>query len=41
MQKESRREFLKKAAGGAAALSVIRANPAAAQRRTGVGRCFI
>ena len=33
MQKESRREFLKKAALGAAALSVIRANAAATQSR--------
>jgi len=31
MQKESRREFLKKAAVGAAALSVMRATPGAAQ----------
>jgi carboxymethylenebutenolidase len=33
MQKESRREFMKKAALGAMALSIIRANPSAAQSR--------
>jgi len=33
MQRESRREFMKKAALGAAALSVIRANPSAAESR--------